>query len=229
MNAVEATGLRATSGEAVPIALYDHLPRAERYLHRTRDTVLLRALREHNIEALAGRRILEVGCGSGSLMRSLVGYGAAAMQLSGIDPDFRRLRRARNAVGASVAVADGALLPYRDAAFDLVFIFTALSSMIDVEVRRHAAQEALRVLRPGGMVFVYDFWTNPFNSHVLPVLPSELVHIFEPHHVDIDRVTLAPPLVRMLRGRDALCRPFEQLTFLHTHLLASVTKEPVDA
>jgi len=229
VSATQATALPTTPGQALPIALYDHLTQAGRYLHRTRDEAMLRALRTQNIEALAARRILELGCGVGSLLKSLIAYGATPDLLAGIDPNVSHLRRARNASGATVAVADGALLPYRDAAFDLVFIFTALSSMVDIEVRRHAAHEALRVLRPSGMVLVYDFRMNPFNSHVLPVSPSELQHIFEPHHVNIDRVTLAPPLVRLLGGRDSLCRPLEHLVFLHTHMLASITKEAIDA
>jgi ubiquinone/menaquinone biosynthesis C-methylase UbiE len=227
MTAVEAPLMSIQTLEQS--APYDHLPRAERYLHSTRDEALLALLRRRGIETLAGRRILELGCGSGSLLRSLISYGATAGQLIGIDPDFRRLRRARNASGTSVAVADGALLPYRKETFDLVFVFTALSSMKDVEVRRHAAHEALRVLRPGGLAIVYDFWTNPFNSSVRPVSSAELHHIFEPHAVEIERVTLAPPLVRVLGGRESLCRTLERIPFLHTHMLAAVTKELADA
>jgi len=229
MTAVEAPPMPIQQQEPNPVAPYDHLPPAERYLHRTRDEALLTLLRRRGIETLAGRRILELGCGSGSLLRSLITYGASAERLTGIDPNFRRLRRARNASGANVALADGALLPYRSEAFDLVFVFTALSSMVDLDVRRHATHEALRVLRPGGLVIVYDFWTNPFNSSVRPVSAAELQHVFEPHRVEIERVTLAPPLVRLLGGREPLCRALERLPLLHTHLLAAVTKESADA
>ena len=206
-------------------SIYDHLPAAERYLHRTRDEALLRALTAKGIDSLAQQRILELGCGDGSLLRTLVSYGASPHRLRGIDLDRRRLRRARAESAATVAVADGALLPFRSDAFDLVFIFTALSSMTDIEVRRHAAHEALRVLRPDGLVLVYDFWTNPFNSRVLPIAPQELRHIFEPYDAEIERVTLAPPLVRLLGGRDAVCRTLDRIPIFHTHMLAVVAKE----
>ena len=229
MTAVKAPPLPLQQPEPSLTAPYDHLPRAERYLHRTRDEALLALLRRNSIESLAGLRILELGCGSGALLRSLITYGASADRLAGIDSNFRRLRRAGNGSGANVALADGALLPYRSEAFDLVFVFTALSAMVDLDVRRHAAHEALRVLRPGSLVIVYDFWTNPFNSGVRPVSPAELRHIFEPHAAQIERVTLAPPLVRLLGGREPLCHTLERLPFLHTHLLAAIAKERADA
>jgi SAM-dependent methyltransferase len=204
---------------------YQHLPSAERYVHKERDEALLALLERHGIESLAGLTILELGCGSGSLLQSLLAYGAEPRLLTGIDLDFRRVRRARNATGANVAVADGALLPYRAGAFDLVFVFTALSSMHDVEVRRHAAHEAMRVLRPGGLAVVYDFWINPFNSAVRPISAAEVAHIFEPEKAELERVTLAPPIVRLFGGNERICRALGRLSFLRTHLLAAIGKE----
>jgi ubiquinone/menaquinone biosynthesis C-methylase UbiE len=228
VNIVDVPPMRVVRREPPPVASYDHLSRAEQYLHRTRDEALLGVLLRHGLETLAGLRVLELGCGNGSLLRSLIAYGATADRLIGIDPAFRRLRRARNTTGAAVAVADGALLPYRSEAFDIVFVFTALSSMVDQDVRLHAAHEALRVLRPNGLIVVYDFWTNPFNASVRPVSPAELRHIFEPHAAEIERVTLAPPIVRLLGGREPLCRPLARLAFLQTHMLAAVVKRRTD-
>jgi ubiquinone/menaquinone biosynthesis C-methylase UbiE len=209
------------------VASYDYLPAAERYLHRTRDEALLAMLGRRGITSLSGRRILELGCGQGSLLRSLMAYGAAARDLTGIDPAFERIRRARSASGAGVAVADGALLPFENNSFELVFIFTALSSMRDIDVRRHAAHEALRVVMPGGLVIVYDFWTNPLNANVRPVSMAEMQHIFDPHTLEVERVTLAPPVVRLLRGNETICRALDR-RLLRTHLLAVVAKEGLD-
>jgi ubiquinone/menaquinone biosynthesis C-methylase UbiE len=205
---------------------YDRLSRAERYIHRTRDDAFLRALRRHGVAALAGQHILEIGAATGSLMRTLIAHGAEPHLVHGVDLNFRSLRRARNAApGASVTVADGALLPYRDEAFDLVMLFTALSSMIDLEVRRHAVKQALRTARSGGLVLVYDFWTNPFNSSVQPISAGELRRLFSPRLVDIERITLAPPIVRAMSGRESPLRWLERISFLRTHLLAVVQKE----
>jgi SAM-dependent methyltransferase len=211
---------------AAPDALYDHLSPAERYLHVTRDRALLALLRRHGIETLAGRHILELGCGDGALLRSLRLYGADAALLDAVDVDPARAARARRAVpGVRVGVADGALLPFATASFDLAFAFTLFSSVLDRDVRRHAAAEALRVLRPGGLLAVYDFSINPTNPRARPLPLRELRALFGGAVAGVERVTLAPPLVRALGGRRALCAPLERVPFLRTHLLAAVVKE----
>jgi len=203
---------------------YAHLTAAERYIHTTRDRALLALLARHRVVDLGAQRIVELGCDEGALLRTLLHHGASAAKLDGVDLSTGRVRRAR-ASGADVGVADIAALPYRDGAFDLAFAFTVLSSMLDTAARRRAANEALRVLRPGGVLVVYDFWTNPLNRRVHPITSRELRSLFAPHALETERVTLAPPMVRLLRGSAALCAPLERLPWLRTHLLAAITKE----
>lgn len=203
---------------------YAHLTVAERYIHTSRDRGLLALLARHGVVDLGAQRIVELGCGEGALLRTLLHHGANAATLDGVDLSTDRVRRAR-ASGADVGVADIAGLPYRDGAFDLAFAFTVLSSMLDTAARRRAANEALRVLRPAGLLVVYDFWTNPLNRRVHPMTSRELRSLFVPHALEAERVTLAPPIVRLLRGSAALCTPLERLPWLRTHLLAAVVKE----
>lgn len=222
-----ATAPVATSGRGAKArGLYEQLSAAERYIHLTRDRALLALLERHGFADLGEKRMLELGCGEGSLLRSLLHYGADATRLQGVDIDACRGRLARASVpGVQVGVADVASLSYRDGAFDLAFAFTVLSSVVDQGVRRRGAAEALRVLRPGGLLVVYDFWLNPLNHRVRSISSRELRALFAPHPVEIERVTLAPPLVRALGGSKALCAPLDRLPWLRTHLLAAVTKE----
>ena len=219
--AVRVAGLCAADG-----GQYQHVNAAERYLHLARDRDVLALLRRHGVERLAGLRILELGCGHGSLLRSLLHYGADAHLLEGVDVDRGRVGRARASLPeVSLSVGDVASLPYRDGAFDVAFAFTLLSSVLDGRERRNGAAEALRVLRPGGLLVVYDFWVNPLNRRVRPLRLGELRALFAPRQVEVERVTLAPPIVRALGGRPGLCRPLERLPLLRTHLLAAVVKE----
>jgi hypothetical protein len=59
---------------------------------------------------------------------------------------------------------------------------------------------------------------RPLGAHALRALVA-------PRPVEIERVTLAPPIVRALGGRPALCAALEALPWLRTHLLAAVVKE----
>ncbi len=223
MTAVEAPAVFPRAAETGP---YSHLSPSERYIHRTRDEALLALLRRLGYASLAGRRVLELGCGEGSFLRSLLSYGAEPGLLDGIDLRGGRVAAARRLVpGARLSAADGAALPYRDGVFDVVVAFTFFSSVVDPAPRRRAATEALRVLRAGSLLVVYDFWINPLNQRVRPLGAAELLALFAPRRVEIERVTLAPPIVRALGGRRALCRPLERLPLLRTHLLAAVTKE----
>lgn len=226
MTAIEAPAASVSRPGSAEVALYEHLGAAERYLHRTRDEALLALLRRHGCARLGELRILELGCGEGSLLRSLLHYGADEGRLDGIDLASAAVRQARAALpGARLSVADAAALPYRTGIFDLALAFTAFSSICHREARRRTAAEALRVLRPGGLLVVYDFWVNPLNRQVRPLRAGELRALFAPRPAEMESVTLAPPIVRALGGRPALCRPLERLPFLHSHLLAAVVKE----
>jgi len=206
--------------------LYARLSPAERYIHQTRDAALLDLLERRGRASLSRMRILELGCGEGAFLRTLLSYGAEPGLTDGLDRHAGRVAAARRlAPGARLSAADGAALPYGSGVFDLVFAFTFFSSVTGPAPRRRAATEALRVLRPGGLVVVYDFWINPFNPRVRPLGAGELRSLIAPQPIEIERVTLAPPIVRALGGRPALCRPLERLPFLRTHLLAAVTKE----
>jgi len=208
-------------------ALYSHLSSADRYIHETRDEAFFSLLKRYGIVSLEGLRVLELGCGDGAMIRSLAHYGAELSLVDGIDINPVRASSAHAAYSpAGVAAGDASHLPYRDVSFDLALAFTSFSSMRDKAVRTRAATEALRVLRPGGLLVVYDFRVNPTNRATRPLREAELRDLFSHRHADVERVTLAPPIARALGGRRALCRPLERLPWLRTHLLAAITKEP---
>ncbi len=222
MTSLAVSTPRAHNNEA----LYSHLSNADRYIHETRDAAFFSLLKRHGIVSLEGLRVLELGCGDGALIRSLAHYGADLNLVDGIDISPARVASARAACSpARIAAGDASHLPYRDASFDLALAFTSFSSMTDKAVRARAATEALRVLHPGGLLVVYDFRVNPTNPATRPLREADLRDLFHHQQIDIERVTLAPPIVRVLRGQRALCRSLERIPWLRTHLLASITKE----
>ncbi|MEU7040016.1 class I SAM-dependent methyltransferase [Streptomyces varsoviensis] len=96
---------------------------------------------------VAGRRILDAGCGSGALFAALRDRGA---MVSGFDASAEMLQLARRRLGdgADLRVADlGGPLPYPDDTFDDVVASLVLHYLEDWG---SALAELRRVLKPGG-------------------------------------------------------------------------------
>jgi ubiquinone/menaquinone biosynthesis C-methylase UbiE len=184
------------------------------------------ALRGAGLLPWQGRRALDVGCGGGWWLRSLLRWGARPGEVAGVDALAEAIGMARGVhpdVALCVAAADA--LPFDDACFDLVSQFTVFSSILDAEVRRRAAAEMVRVLRPGGVVLWYDFTVNPTNRQTRGIGAREAKRLFAGCAIDSRRLTLAPPLARLVAPRSWLAAELlERLPPLRTHLLVLARK-----
>jgi ubiquinone/menaquinone biosynthesis C-methylase UbiE len=97
------------------------------------------------------RSVLDIGCGTGSLLRAVANAFPRSL-LVGLDPYFpfvARARAASNSVGSRYVIGATESLPFGDDAFD-----HCLSLLVLQEIRDRAAalQEMHRVTRPNGMV-----------------------------------------------------------------------------
>lgn len=100
-----------------------------------------------------GRRVLEVGCGGGRLLRWIA---ARARQAAGVDPEPRQLAHARaTATGVMLVAGRGEHLPFAGAAFDLVIYFNSLHHVAGA-AQPAALAEARRVLAPNGRLLVCE-------------------------------------------------------------------------
>ena len=111
------------------------------------------ALREQDarlLGPLAGRRILELGCGAAMCSRWLLGQGARPVALDLSAGMLRHAREGNALTGLDVPLvqADAQYLPFRSDAFDTVF--TAFGAIAFVADSARVMHEVARVLRPGG-------------------------------------------------------------------------------
>ena len=112
----------------------------------------------------APSRILDVGCGTGYLLRTLADRCPDALQFAGIDAASAMVDVARASTrDERIAIELGAAeqLPYADAAFDLVLSVTSFDHWPD---QAAGIAECARVLAPGGYLVLADLfspWLTP--------------------------------------------------------------------
>ena len=152
------------------------------------------------------------------------GFGASPNNLHGIDLLIDRLNLAQKRLpGSNFSNADGQSLPYPSDTFDLVLQYTAISSILDDDIRQNIFADMLRVLKPDGMILSYDFWLNPTNKRTRGLRMSEIRSSFPGCMIDYQKITLAPPIARRLVPVSWLLSAFlEKLTILNTHYLVTI-------
>ena len=125
------------------VALFDELP--------LWSSLAGQLLLEH--VPLTARRALDLGCGAGFPLLELAERLGPGAQVVGLDPWRLALRRALQkretwrVPQAAMAAGDGARLPFRDSAFELVVSNLGVNNFADPDA---VFAECGRALRPGG-------------------------------------------------------------------------------
>ena len=152
------------SGSYLPALRFHALTRVYDPLVRltTREDHFKRMLVEQAAPG-AGRRVLDLGCGTGTLA-ILVKRTQPYADVAGLDADPEMLERASSKAaeaGVEIEFDEGysTALPYDDESVDLV-LSTLFFHHLDPEPKRQTVEEIARVLRPGGRLHVAD-WGKP--------------------------------------------------------------------
>jgi phosphoethanolamine N-methyltransferase len=133
---------------------------------------------------LAGKRVLDVGCGIGGLDRVLVELGAAHVTAVDVVEPMITLARRRTADPRIVfeVIEPELPLPFADAVFDVVFTKDAWLHVVD---KPALLREVRRVLRPGGGLAGGDWMKGP------DPYSADMIHFIELEGIPYHPVTLA--------------------------------------
>ena len=138
---------------------------------------------------LAGRRILDTGCGLGMYVRAFRQFSG---EVYGIDVDPDKIAEASREL-PNLQVAPAEQLPFEDGLFDVVLSHEVWEHVND---DRAAAREAVRVLKPGGRLLVFVpnrlwlfethgvYWRGVYHFGNIPLvnwLPDALRNKLAPH------------------------------------------------
>lgn len=106
-----------------------------------------------------GSDVLEVGCGTGLILRRVHEH---ARRAAGVDISPGMLEKARQR-GLEVYEGKASELPFEDASFDLLYSFKVLAHVEKID---QALQEFVRVTRPGATL-VLEFYNRRSLRHVV--------------------------------------------------------------
>ncbi|MEQ1910961.1 MAG: methyltransferase domain-containing protein, partial [Vicinamibacterales bacterium] len=170
MHVRTASASSATHFDDIAEAYDVQIPESRRNALLLRKTALMKAV----VDARGvGRRGLDVGCGQGAYVGRMRELGFA---VEGIDMSAGQVRLAARNVGGEGIVRVGSVLdiPAADASCDFVYIINVLHHLNSIDEQRRAFAELLRVLTPGGLLFVHEINTHNilFRFYMGYVFPS---------------------------------------------------------
>ena len=181
----------------------------------------------NGLKALGKLEILDIGCGTGGWLRTLLDWGAVPGRLHGIDLLADRIAVAKKlSPHIDFQVATAWPIPFDRCSMDLITANTVFSSIIDPDARVALAEEMARVLRHDGHIMIYEFRvSHPRNPDTVGIRKNEIQRLFPEFSLKTKSLTLAPPLARKVVPLSPFAAHFLEIffPFLRTHALYFLT------
>ena len=208
--------------------LYDPMDPYVCRARQERERTLIRCLRAAGQIPVGDKRVLEVGCGSGSNLLDLIRLGFRPQNLAGNELREDRLAEARARLPEAVATlaGDASAIDLEDESFDIVLQSTVFTSILDDAFQERLAGRIWALARPGGGILWYDFVRdNPRNPDVRGVSVGRVRRLFPGGTLRRWSITLAPPIGRRLCRLCPACYGVANaVPFLRTHVLCWIRK-----
>jgi ubiquinone/menaquinone biosynthesis C-methylase UbiE len=210
------------------LARYSLFNTGHLFFIQERERQALALLKRSGVSSLESKRILEIGCGAGYWLREFLRWGARPENVVGVDLLPDRVAEARRLCpeGMRVECRSAEKLVFPSASFDIVFQSTVFTSILNKDLKRGIAAEMVRVVKPDGLIIWYDYHVdNPRNPDVRGVNKGEIGQLFPGCRIELQRVTLIPPLGRFIGRYSWLaCYLLGKIPLLCTHYIGVIRK-----
>ncbi len=131
-----------------------------------------------NLGDLHGKRVLDIGCGNGALLKKLSQKYSGSFDGVGVDASAGMIEQARRRCAdhhnLGFQKIDGPFLPLPDNSFDSVLSLLSFRYLDWDPILK----EILRVLKPGGEIFVIDMVAAPVKMREFPQFVSNKIFAY---------------------------------------------------
>ena len=203
-----------------------HITRGREHALRRREREALEMVREH-FGDLRDLTVLDLGCGFGRLLGAFRAAGVPAKNLVGVDLVKPRIEAAAARFpGIRFIHGNAAELDLGGRTFDVVAMFTLVSSVRNDALATRIAGAVDTVLAPGGAILWYDVrYPKPWEAHIRTMTKRRIQAIFPGFRLDLRSRTLLPPIADRLGIATPVVYPLlAAVPFMRTHYLGLLTR-----
>jgi len=207
---------------------YSPFSRGRIYQVQSWERKFLSLLAKNDLTVFRGKKILDVGCGGGHLLRKFLDLGATLQDLNGIDLLSERIERARYlSPNINFEIGNAESLPYNDDFFDIACIFYVLSSIHDKQIQKNIVNEIWRVLKPNGLILFGDIrYTKPGRKgyyNAVAIGKSRLRQFFPDCKINLVPVSLSHGITKkFVKLSWILCELLEKIPPLNVSYLCVI-------
>ncbi len=214
----------------IPLLKYNPLNPAIYMINQEKERVFIKWLKKFDLSVIQNLRLLEIGCGGGQNLLQFIKLGFSPNLLVGNELLSERVESAKKKLPNDLKIIEGDALKVNLPLgyFDIVFQSMVFSSILNKEFKYALAQKMWKLVKPGGGILWYDFiYDNPKNPDVKGIPFKEVRELFPYSDIQKWRVTLAPPISRVVTSiHPLLYNVINIFPLLRSHILCwSVKKE----
>jgi ubiquinone/menaquinone biosynthesis C-methylase UbiE len=153
------------------------------FVRESEITWIKNALRLLQSRAVGGLRVMDLGCGNGFTLQTLV-ETYPSCSFSGVDfsEDLLAIARNRNLPRTELSQGDARHLSFADGSFDFVYTERCLINILNAEEQLRGVREIARVLKPGGHYLMIESFSDGLEANNKARGDSGLPAIKEPYH-----------------------------------------------